>query len=213
MKTHPGDRPRPRRVWALPIAAVAVNQLAYNGGHWIARNRPHYCLELPIDRLVPFLPWTVSIYLACFLFWAAVYLYMAGRERERAFRFFRADFAAKLVCFLCFVLLPTTNVRPPLGDASIWDRLLGLVYRVDAPTNLFPSIHCMVSWLCFAGVRGDRGLPLWSRAGACLFALAVCLSTLTTRQHVAVDVLGGVLLAEACWRAAAVLPRPRGGRA
>ena len=33
-------------------------------------------------------------------------------------------------------------------------------------------------------------------------AAAVCLSTLTTKQHVIVDVIGGIALAEAAWRVA-----------
>lgn len=194
-----------RRAWLLPLLAVTVNQLAYYGGNWIARNRPHYHLELPIDQYFPFLPWTVSIYFGSYLFWAVVYLYMARQETKLAYRFFRADLFAKLICFLCFVCFPTTNARPEVVGSSLWDDLMRLLYRLDAPTNLFPSIHCMVSWLCFIGLRAKpKSTPTLRVAviTACGMALAVCWSTLTTRQHVIVDVFAGVLLAELAWRAA-----------
>ena len=39
----------------------------------------------------------------------------------------------------------------------------------------------------------------WYRGLSCLLAVLVCISTLTTKQHVVPDVLGGVLLAEICF--------------
>ena len=186
---------RPVRYWLLPLGAVLWNQGVYYGGNFLARDALHRNLELWIDPLIPFLPWTVSIYLGCFLFWGVFYLLMARQDRTAAYRFFCADFLGKGVCLICFLLLPTTNLRPPVPGTGLWEQLMRFVYRVDAPTNLFPSIHCLVSWLCFAGARGSR-LPRWSVWLAGTMAALVCLSTLTTRQHVAVDVLGGILLAE-----------------
>ena len=191
-----------RRVWLLPLWAVLWNQTVYYGGNALARDMPHRSLELWVDPLIPVLPWTVSIYLGCFLFWAAIYVLLAREKPETSCRFYLADFLAKGVCLIFFLLLPTTNLRPALSGDGIWERLLLLVYRVDAPTNLFPSIHCLVSWLCFLGVRGIKGLPRWGVWFTGLTAVCICLSTLTTRQHVAVDVAGGILLAQAAYWAA-----------
>ena len=190
------------KVWLLPLGAVVWNQMVYYGGNLLAQNFPHRNLELPVDRLIPVLPWTVAVYLGCFLFWAALYLLFAGQDRPLAYRFYCADFLAKGVCLVFFLLLPTTNLRPALPDAGLWERLVLFVYRVDDPTNLFPSIHCLVSWLCFIGARHDRRFPPWAVGLTGLGAAAICLSTLTTRQHVAVDVVGGILLAECAYRAA-----------
>lgn len=190
------------KLWLLPLGAVIWNQSVYYGGNFLAKNVPHWNLELWLDPLVPFLPWTVSIYLGCFLFWAVCYVWMAKEDTAIACRFYLADFLAKGVCLICFLLLPTTNLRPPVPGTGLWDHLMRFVYQVDAPTNLFPSIHCLVSWLCFIGVRRLPGAPRWSVWFTGLMASAICLSTLTTRQHVIVDVLGGILLAEASYWAA-----------
>ena len=190
------------KLWLLPLGAVIWNQSVYYGGNFLAKNVPHWNLELWLDPLVPFLPWTVSIYLGCFLFWAVCYVWMAKEDTAIACRFYLADFLAKGVCLIFFLLLPTTNLRPPVPGTGLWDHLMRFVYQVDAPTNLFPSIHCLVSWLCFIGVRRLPGAPRWSVWFTGLMASAICLSTLTTRQHVIVDVLGGILLAEASYWAA-----------
>ena len=123
-----------------------------------------------------------------------------------AYRFFCADFLAKAVCLVCFLLLPTTNVRPAVEGNGLWEGLVRFLYQVDAPVNLFPSVHCLVSWLCWIGVREREDIPRWYRYFSFWIAVAICLSTLTTKQHVIVDVAGGITLAEASWWAAGLEP-------
>ena len=53
-----------------------------------------------------------------------------------AYRFFCADFLAKAVCLICFLLLPTTNIRPSVEGDGLWEGLVRFLYQVDAPVNL-----------------------------------------------------------------------------
>lgn len=187
----------------LPLVFVVIwNQMVYYGSKLLADNWSHHDLTTAFDRATPFLPWTVSIYLTSFVFWILSYLYCASQEKRQAYRFLCADFLAKTVCFLFFLLLPTTNVRPVVEGDSLWCILMHILYTTDSPTNLFPSIHCLVSWLCFLGVRDVPGTPKVVRCGAFCVAIAIFISTLTTKQHVAADVLGGVLLAQISYWAA-----------
>ena len=68
-----------------------------------------------------------------------------------------------------------------------------------AADNLFPSIHCLVSWFCFQGIRGRQEIPKWYQYLSCVIAVCVFLSTLMTKQHVVWDVAGGVILAQICF--------------
>ena len=149
-----------------------------------------------IDRLVPFLPWTISVYWGCFLFWGINYSLCAAQGGKERDRFFCADALAKGICFALFLLIPTTNIRPEIIGETIWDALMKLLYSVDAADNLFPSIHCLVSWLCWIGIRKRKDISILYRHFSLVMAVAVCISTLTTRQHVIADVMGGVVLAE-----------------
>lgn len=178
------------------LVTLLWNQLIYQGTKLLAKTWPHFDLSLPLDELIPFLPWTVSIYFACFLFWAVNYILCARREKALAYRFLSADLFAKIICGVFFLLLPTTNTRPTVDDQSVWDFLMRFLYQIDSAENLFPSIHCLVSWFCYIGVRGQKDVPKWYRRFSCLMALAVFVSTLTTKQHVLPDVFAGVLLAE-----------------
>ena len=143
----------------------------------------------------------MCIYFGCYAFWALHYCLCAAVPL-RARRFFTADFIAKGVCFVFFVGLPTTMARPTVQGLNVWESLVRALYILDAPVNLFPSIHCLNSWLCWASARDIPAFSRGYKAFALCAAVAVCVSTLTLRQHVLLDVAGGILLAEVCWRLA-----------
>ena len=185
----------------LPPAALLWNQLVYWGGAALAETRHHYQFSTALDRAIPLIPWTVCIYFGCYAFWALHYCLCAAVPL-RARRFFTADFIAKGGCFVFFVGLPTTMARPAVQGLNVWESLVRALYILDAPVNLFPSIHCLNSWLCWASARDIPAFSRGYKAFALCAAVAVCVSTLTLRQHVLLDVAGGILLAEVCWRLA-----------
>jgi membrane-associated phospholipid phosphatase len=93
-------------------------------------------------------------------------------------------------------LFPT---RTPAFDVD-WSGYpaLHLLKATDLGGNAFPSLH-----VAFAAQAGaviarelrDVGAPAWVRATNWLWCTAIVYSTLATRQHVAIDVVGGLLLA------------------
>ena len=193
--------PEKERYFCFAFAlALLGNQIPFQLARLLARGRTHYHLATPLDAAIPFLPWTVVIYFfLCFIYWFFLYRRVAALPRQTADRFFCANLLGKAICFLFFVFFPTEMARPELNASGLWYAFMRFVYRVDEPNNLFPSLHCFIAWLCWAGVRGNKQVsPLW-RVSALLMALVVCLSTLTTRQHVMPDVAGGVALSELCW--------------
>ena len=73
--------------------------------------------------------------------------------------------------------------------------MLQWLYTMDAPVTLFPSIHCLLSWLCWRGFCKLEH-PRWMNGLSLLFTLAVFASTVLVKQHYAADILGGVAVAE-----------------
>ena len=80
------------------------------------------------------------------------------------------------------------------------------LYMADAPTNLLPSLHCLLSTMCWIGVRGNRRIPRWKKIFFLTAAVLVYVSTLLVKQHVIVDVFAGILLAEAAMYAVRFIP-------
>lgn len=182
----------------IAVAAFTFNNIVYGGSRMIAGDWEHHILTSTLDERIPFIPATLVIYFGCYLFWAVNYVIIAKLERERAYRFYFADFLSRIVCLAFFLLYPTTNIRPEVTGTGIWNEGMRFLYAVDAADNLFPSIHCLVSWFCYIGIRGSRKVPGWYQKFSLVYAVLVFISTLTTKQHVIIDVIGGVVIAELC---------------
>ena len=176
------------------LSCLLLNCSIYWVTQRLAAGRMLTDMTTPLDNAIPVIPGWSFIYVACFLFWGVGYVLMA--RGDRWYRLMTADIAAKLVCGAFFLVLPTTNVRPVLDGGGISNWLLGMIYRSDPALDLFPSIHCLESWLCFRGVLGDSRIPKWYQWFSGIFAILVCWSTLFTKQHVIADVVAGVALAE-----------------
>ena len=187
----------------MPLAAFIWNQVIYQGAFFLTASRHHFDFALPVDSTIPLIPWTIVIYYGCFLHWGLHYICVAKLGNRNTRQFYAADFLIKSVSFLFFLCLPTVMHRPEVTGTGFWNDTIRFLYWMDKPYNLFPSIHCSVSWLCWISVRKNTQVPKWYRYFALIAAIAVCLSTLTTRQHVLVDIAGGLLVAEVCWALAA----------
>jgi membrane-associated phospholipid phosphatase len=66
---------------------------------------------------------------------------------------------------------------------------MDFVYIADTPNNCFPSMHVALTSVSTWSLRGyaPRYFKLFM-----LWTLAIILSTLTTKQHYFVDILGGL---------------------
>lgn len=181
------------------IFCFVFNSLIYSGTQWLMKDAKHLDLSSDFDRRVPFRPEWVWIYVICFLFWGINYIMITRLGKEEWFRFAVGDYLSRIICGIFFVLLPTTNIRPEVTGDGITAWMMQFIYRMDPAFNLFPSIHCLVSWFCFIGLRGRKEIPGWYRCFSCIFAVLVFASTQFTKQHYFIDIIAGVAIAEICY--------------
>lgn len=178
------------------LCCFGVNCLIYYGVRILAAGKKHYDFTTAFDRAVPVIPEFVILYLGCYIFWVVNYILIARQGKEYCMRFVFADIMSRLICGVFYLFLPTTNIRPELLGNDVWTVILKAVYATDAADNLFPSIHCLVSWFCYIGIRGRKEIPKWYRGFSCIFAILVFISTQVTKQHYIIDVIGGIIIAE-----------------
>lgn len=181
------------------IFSFVFNCLVYSGSRMIAGGWYHHNIETGVDRSIPFVPEFLVIYFGCYVFWAVNYILIARQDRRSVYQFFTGDFISRCVCLVSFLAFPTTNTRPLITGSGLWKQAALWLYSIDAADNLFPSIHCLVSWFCYLGIRGRKEIPRWYQSVSMVIAILVFASTLLTKQHVIVDVAGGILLAEFCF--------------
>ena len=154
----------------------------YLGAHRLAVRDPYPLQTSAFDRAIPFIPWTIAVYLSQFLFlFLALWLQTDSARLTRAFA---ALAIGTILSCAIFILWPTTVPRPPVRNAA-FDAL----WLFDVPANCFPSLHTALAAIAaFFWPRRGRWLAI-------LWAAAIILSTLTTKQHVAIDVVGGLAVA------------------
>lgn len=181
------------------IIAFCVQMLTYWGAKLFQNNLVHYNLETAFDKAFPLIPEFVIIYMGCYFFWIANYLIIANISREHCNRFMIGDWLGKILCFVFFVTLPTTNFRPELAGNDFCSLALQKVWDADSPYNLLPSAHCFISWMCFIGLRRQEKISLWYKIFSCFIAILIFISVMATKQHVALDIFSAVILAEFCY--------------
>lgn len=189
--------------WILPSYAripllllVIINLIVYEGTQFLMLHAKHWNLALPLDGRIPFRPAWIVIYILAYLQWAVGFIVISRESRERCYRVFMGELIAKFICGLFFIVMPTWIERPPVEGSGFIAWMMRLVYAGDLPGNLFPSIHCLDSWLCFRGAIGMKRAPRWYAPAMLAMTLMVFASTLLVKQHVLVDIPAGVLVAE-----------------
>lgn len=148
------------------------------------------------DEMIPFVPVWSSIYLLCYFFWIANAILIAREGRKKWYVFMSAYLIAEIFCNIVFIVFPTTMTRPEVTGNGIFDLAMKMIYFLDLPYNLLPSIHCMLSWLLTRGIIGSDKVPKWYQMASIVISILIFLSTLFTKQHVIVDIFTGVLVAE-----------------
>ena len=181
----------------LPLAIVLLaNVIAYYGTRLFSDCLTYYSPALPIDDHIPFIPAFISIYILSYAQWVLSYILIARENREVCNRIIYGATCAKLICMVIFLVYPTYMERPEVVGDGLWNTLVRFIYSADTSDHLFPSIHCLESWICFrASLVMRKPAPIYKLVSF-VSALLVFASTVFVKQHCFIDIIGGVVVAE-----------------
>ena len=180
-----------------PLLAVLLFQfVCYYLPKAIEGSRTLHLLSTAFDDALPRVPVFIFIYVLAYLQWILSFPVIARDSRELCCRFVAGELCGKAIAMAILLLWPTTLLRPPVEVRDLTTWILDFIYRADTPTNLFPSLHCYMSWLCFRWSLGLKRMPRWYGWAQGLFSLLVFASVLLVKQHVWPDILGGIAVAE-----------------
>ena len=181
------------------ILCPAINMIVYSGSQLLVTGKEHYDFTSTWDNMIPLMPAWTLVYLGCFFIWIVNYILVCRESKEICYEFLSAEALSKLICGIFFLTLPTTNIRPELVGNDCFTQLLRFVYTVDRPVNLFPSIHCLAIWFSWRGLLKCKKVPKWYKYLSFVFVWLVFLSVLYTKQHILIDIIGGIVVAEIGW--------------
>lgn len=160
--------------------------------------------ESRIDRAIPFQPGWVYAYQSIYLLMPIV-PWLASSRRELS-NYALGLLAMSTAAFAVFLLFPVAAPRPEVLPS---DGLYALLVTYDTKLNAFPSLHAgLTVYTILFGYALLRDGPARLRLAYLLvtgaWAAMIFYSTLATKQHFAVDLPAGALLAAAAhawaWR-------------
>lgn len=162
----------------------------------LLKNPAHAVTEMPLtvlDQWVGFNAGALPLYLSLWLYTSLPPALMTARRDLE--RYGWAIGAVCVIGLLCFYLFPT--VVP--AAAVDWSAYPGFDFlkKIDTAGNACPSLH--VASAVFSGMwlhrqLGEMGAGRSVRLLNMLWGLGIVYSTLATKQHVAIDLLAGLLL-------------------
>lgn len=182
----------------IPLALYSVIYLVWFFLLEQRRTRGYMVVHMNIDDYIPFCEVFVIPYLLWFLYVPAVLIYLFLHDKDSYWK--NAVFLCTgMTVFLIFsTFIPNIHhlrlKQFPRDNVFTW--IIGMLWKADTPTNLFPSIHVYNSLgahfavLNNAKLRSDRRI----RYGSLALCVSIILSTMFIKQHSMFDVLTAFIM-------------------
>lgn len=186
----------PRYAFVPLIGCVLINAITYFGTRLFTTNMYHYDFSISLDDMIPFIPFMITFYILAYVSWVVGFVVIGRENRQVCYEVCVAEQIAKIMCLIAFIAIPSTIIRPEITGNGIFEWLTGLIYGMDSPDNLLPSIHCLENWICFRGAMRCKKVGTGYRIVMFISALLVFASTLMVKQHVFMDIVAAIIVAE-----------------
>ena len=186
----------PEHLLLKSIGITVFLSTFFSGYFYVLRHPPYPPTVMPataLDRLIGFEPMALPVYVSLWIYVCLLPAFF-GTRRE----LYRYGSAMTLMCVAglsIFYFWPTAAPAPDIDWTKYPD--MNFLKNIDASGNAFPSLH--VATALFSGAWFHHLLlrfeaPAWTRLFNWAWCTAIIYSTLAIRQHVVVDVAGGLVL-------------------
>lgn len=178
------------------VGYFTAGYLAIN---WFSQARTHFFdVSFAFEDAIPFIPEFIFGYLLVYLSVLMIYLIVDDMEDWR--RGITAFIAATTLAYIFFLAFPVKmETRPEIWQVagnSLSAAVTRFYYYIDAPYNLFPSLHVTYPTLAFLVAWRNHRTMRWVFLA---MAIAVAVSVVMVKQHYVADVVAGFANAGACF--------------
>lgn len=186
----------PQHLYLKSVGTTLFISLFFGAYFYLLKNPAYATTVMPVtglDQLIGFEPLALPLYLSLWVYVSLLPAFFSSR-RELC----RYGAAMALMCLAGLAIFYFWPTAAPTPDID-WSRYpdVGLLKSLDASGNACPSLHVATAF--FSGfwlhhlMRRFRA-PLWIHLVNWTWCVGIIYSTLAVRQHVLVDVAGGLVL-------------------
>jgi membrane-associated phospholipid phosphatase len=148
-------------------------------------------LEIGLDTYIPLIPEFAVIYLLYIPM--IIFVFAFYWNDYKAYRSMSLMLIAVIsIAIMIYYAFQTEVLRPIIASTDFFTRLTNTIYKYDMPNNTFPSLHVALTSTISAFVYEKN-----ANVGMVLIPLTflIILSTMFIKQHVFLDIIGGLVLA------------------
>lgn len=158
-------------------------------------NMQIYSVKIFLDNYIPFVKHMIIPYVIWYPYVWGVLIYLFIKDKQLFIAHSKTIILSKAICILIYIVFPTYVVRPEIQGVDIFSKLVLLIYSQDNPVNVFPSIHVLNTILAHIAILNIKGVKNYIKVISWIYSLLVILSTVMTKQHYFLDIIGGYVLA------------------
>ncbi len=152
-----------------------------------------YDITIFLDKFIPFNEWFILPYVFWYIYTFGALLVLAFTDYKTYFKLLFSIVTGMLVCFLIYVIFPTTVPRPAIEGTNILKQMVLFIYGNDKPYNCFPSIHMMDTLLITLFIfKHNRNKIL--KLSTAFICVSIYLSTFFVKQHSILDAVASTIL-------------------
>jgi membrane-associated phospholipid phosphatase len=185
--------------WSYLMACSAMLLIPVVGLIYVHLNQADgvaYSLVTDLDRQIPFMKSFVVPYLTWYGFLLVGFLYLAYKDRRTYYITILEFVIGLLLCYGVYAIYQTTVPRPELTGSDWLLRMVEWVYQSDQPFNCFPSTHVLTSYVMMRAYLRSTHIARRYKIAVTSISLLIIVSTQFVKQHVLMDIIGAILLAE-----------------
>lgn len=184
---------------AIPLMVYAVIYCVWFA--WLERKviNPPFIIHVKLDDMIPFCELFVIPYFLWFAYVSVVVLYCFFVNKQEYYNTCVFLFTGMTVFLVISTLWPNGHhLRPyAMPRDNIFTALIAHLYRMDTPTNLWPSIHVYNSIGAHLAVIHSPKLAKNKKIciGSFVLCILIILSTVFIKQHSMFDVVTAFVMA------------------
>lgn len=163
-----------------------------------ARNVPVHIIHTKFDDLIPFCKYFIIPYVIWYFYVCGTILYLGLNDSKR--KEYNRFITNMILCMIIFILTSLIypngqDLRPALSGNGFFEWAVNLLYTIDTPTNILPSLHVFASLACDIALCRDPWFKKQPIRQWCshILAFSICLSTMFLKQHSIIDVSAAFL--------------------
>ncbi len=158
-----------------------------------------------VDDKIPFCEYFIIPYVIWYFFLLGSVLYFTfACSSNKEYYQFLGTLGVGMTLFLIvsYVYPNGQNLRPELTGDGVFIQAVQFLYKIDTPTNIFPSMHVFnatASCVALLQNRQCRKHKIFS-GGVLVLTISIILSTMFLKQHSVADVLTALILNIICYQ-------------